>query len=73
MTDEEDKFKLKKKLCLTTTIRGKLWTCLGRYCSKALIVFLSQKFAILLFNFACFCRTQFSKTSDGSTISVGYL
>ena len=73
MTDQEDEVNLGKFVFDDNNQERKSWACLGQTCSRSLIVFLSQLFVILLIIFDCFWRIHLSKTSDESTVWVGFL
>ena len=73
MTDREDNNTLGKIVFGNNEQERKLWVCLGKNCSRALIVFLSQLFKILLIIIGWFWRSHFLKTCDESTGCVGIL
>ena len=70
MTDKEDKINLGKLVVDDTNQEKKTWACLGRTCSKPLILFLSQLSVFLLIIFDCFWRIHQSETSDKSTVQL---
>ena len=47
MTDQENNINLGKKVFDDNNQEKKSWDCLGKSCSRSLIVFLSQLFVIL--------------------------
>ena len=73
MTDQEDNINLGEFVFDDNNQEGKSWACLGQTCSRSLIVFLCQLFAIFLIIFGCFWRISPSKTCDESTVWVGIL
>ena len=73
MTELEDKTNPCKIIFDENNQERKSWSCLGQTCSRSLIVFLSQLFAILLIIFGCFWRVQFSKVCDESAVWVEIL
>ena len=73
MTDQEDIFNLGKIVFDDNNQERKSWACLGKNCSRSLIVFLSLVFVFLLIIFVCFRRIHLSKTCDESTVWVGIL
>ena len=70
MTDQEDNINLGKIVFNDNDQERKFWACLGRTCTRSLIVFLSQLFVILSIIFGCFWRIHLSKTCDESTTFV---
>ena len=73
MADQYDNINLGKIVFDDSNQEKKSWARLGQTCSRSLIVFLSQLFAILLINFGCFWRIHLPKTCDESTVWVGIL
>ena len=71
MTDQEDNINLDKIVLDDNNEERKSSACLGKTCSRSLIVFLSQIFFILLITFRCFWRIHLSKTCDKSPVWVG--
>ena len=73
MTDQEDNINLGKMVFDDNNPEKISGACLGQTCSRSLIVFLSQLFAILLIIFGCFWRSHLSKKCDETTVWVGFL
>ena len=73
MTDQEDNTNLGKNVFDDNNQDRESWACLGKTCSRLLIVFLSQLFVFLLIFFGCFWRIHLSKTCDESTVWIANL
>ena len=73
MPDHTDDINLEKIVFHDQSFERRSWSCLGQTCSRSLIVFLSQFFAILLIVCGCFWRIHLAKTYDESTVWVGIL
>ena len=73
MPDHTDNINLDNIVFDDQNFERRLWSCLGRTCSRSLIVFLSQFFVILLIICGSFWRIHLAKTCDESTVWVGIL
>ena len=73
MPEHADNINLDKIVSDDQNVERRLWSCLGRTCSRSLIVFLSQFLVILLIVCGCFWRIHLAKTCDESTVGVGIL
>ena len=70
MTDQDYSFNLNRIVSDDNNQEKKSWACLGQTCSRSLIVFLSELFAIMLKVFGCFWTPHLSKTCDESSLQV---
>ena len=73
MTDHTDNINLDKIVFDDQNVERRSWSCLGRTCSRSLIVFFSQFFVILLIVCGYFWRIHLAKTCDAATVWVGIL
>ena len=73
MNDQEDNIKVDEIVFDDNIQERKSWACFGQTCYRSLILFLSQRFVILLIIFGCFWRIHLSKLCDESTVCVGIL
>ena len=70
MTDQEDEIDLGTLVFDDNNQERKSWACLGRTCSRFLIVLLSHLFVALLITFRCYRKIHLSKTSDQSIVWI---
>ena len=68
MTDQEDNINPGKNVYDDKNQEKKSWDCLGQFCSRLLIVYLSQLFVILLIIFDCFWKIHILKHVFANTI-----
>ena len=73
MPDRTDNINLDKLVFDDQKVEKRLWSCLGKTCSRSLIMLLSQMFVILLNICGYFWRIHFAKICDESTVWVGIL